>query len=176
MSASPAGPRGEPGLPGGWWWAEPGRLLVGRHPARCLAEGVDPWAVLARLGIRHLLSLVEVTEDRSLPSLPPAPNLSIRRFPVGDYGLPDPEALRALVLDLGVGPQAPPLFIHCMGGCGRSGVVAAALLVARGYCPPDRVQACLDRAREAAGLTADCPETPAQRELVGRLGALLGRL
>lgn len=172
MTPSDVRPAGSVALPPGWWWVEPGRILVGRHPARAVAEGWDPWSVLKECQIRHRVRLVEEAEERELPALACPPWLTTLDFPIPDFGLPEVPALVRFVRELGLGLPGKPdrVFVHCMGGCGRSGVVAAALLVAGGFLAADRVQPRLDQARRQAGLEAHCPETEAQCALVCRLG------
>lgn len=163
-------------LPPGWWWAEPGRLLVGRHPARAVREGLDPWAVLAAAGVSRVLTLVEPAEEDGLPRAVPPAGFRLERFPIPDFDVPGERALVEWVQSAGreLGSTAAPLFLHCMGGCGRSGVMAAALLLEWGLCPASALQERLDQRRMEAGLAPGCPETVRQRELVGRLGELLG--
>ncbi|UPG71023.1 hypothetical protein MVG78_10365 [Roseomonas gilardii subsp. gilardii] len=114
-------------------------------------------AALRRWGANWLLSLCEPGE------FPDAAALAARlghahigwvSFPVPDYGIPGPawRMLSGRLLErLDAGER---LAIHCWGGLGRSGTVAAALLVARGLPAPEAVMQ-VRRARPGAIETAE---------------------
>ena len=109
-----------------------------------------------------MLSLVEEEEAERAG----APDLSARfkregitclRAPIIDYGSPD-EAFetswsdhRDTVLALLAG--GAKVLVHCRGGQGRSGTIAAALLIAGGMAPADAI-AEVRRSRPAAIETA----------------------
>lgn len=66
-------------------------------------------------------------------------------LPIPDFGTP-PQALRRRWPELSVElRQTNRLLIHCMGGCGRSGMIALRLLIDAGEAP----QTALDRLRAA---------------------------
>lgn len=58
------------------------------------------------------------------------------------------------------------VYLHCRGGVGRTGMVAAACLVERGLAAPSEALGALASLRSAAGESRPSPETPEQRELV----------
>jgi protein-tyrosine phosphatase len=74
----------------------------------------------------------------TLPQLLAARGIAHRSFPIVDYGAPQAgDAAWAAVsgdlhsvLDAGGG-----VLVHCMGGCGRSGMIALRLMVERGEAP-----------------------------------------
>jgi uncharacterized protein len=144
------------GPPAGTFWIEAGRLLAGMHPG-AVAGRVE---ALAGLGVTLF---VDLTEDGELESYgvrvtPPARH---RRFGVRDFAVATPRAAR-LMLDaideeLALGGL---VYVHCRGGCGRTGTIVGCWLVGRGVEP--RVAL----ARYAAACGHDCPETDEQRELV----------
>lgn len=75
------------------------------------------------------------------------------RAPIDDYGSPDPtfelewQAHRERAL--GVLQSGGKVLVHCRGGQGRSGTIAAALLIAGGMAPADAI-AEVRRSRPAA--------------------------
>jgi protein-tyrosine phosphatase len=70
-----------------------------------------------------------------LPQRLAARGITHRHFPVVDYGAPEAgdTAWPALAAELhGALASGHRVLVHCMGGCGRSGMVALRLLVERG--------------------------------------------
>jgi protein-tyrosine phosphatase len=104
--------------------------------------------------------VVSMTESHEmaadLPGALAGAGIGWRHFPVVDYGVPaagfDALASRiGAVLDGG-----GRVLLHCMGGCGRSGMVALAVMVRAGEAP----DAALDRLRAVRPCAV---ETEAQR-------------
>lgn len=139
--------------------------------ARDLATDLD---AIAAWGARLVLTLVEPDELRAL-EVPDLGREVQRRgitwchLPIADYSVPTPsfeEAwkdqgrdIRALLRDGG------DVLVHCKGGLGRAGMIAARLLVELGMPPDDAIRA-VRRARQGA------IETPAQLALVRRTVAI----
>ena len=135
--------------------------------ARDLAADLD---VIAAWGARLVLTLVEPAELVALkvPRLGEAARargLDWRHLPIADYSVPGPAferqwaaegpAIRALLRAGG------DVLVHCKGGLGRAGMIAARLLVELGTPPAQAIRA-VRRARPGA------IETPAQLALVRR--------
>jgi enoyl-CoA hydratase/carnithine racemase len=162
------------------WWAEAGSLLVGAypgHPDPALAE--QQLDALLDAGVRVFVSLLEEGEERPRGAPPYDEALGARarrrglavrmhRFGVEDHDVPDLETLAALEGCLDTARRADaPVYLHCWGGRGRSGVVAALELVRRGLAAP---HAALEAVAERrAGLPGSSPETPVQEAFVRRL-------
>jgi ADP-ribosyl-[dinitrogen reductase] hydrolase len=157
----------------------PGLLGLTSCPGR--ARPGAPTGVGARLeldlaairdwGASLLLSLIEDSEFRELGiedlggRLPAG--LAWLRLPIRDFSVPDADwetawrgAAPGLLALLGSGGR---LCLHCMGGRGRSGLVAARLLIESGIGPAEAL-GLVRRAREGA------VETPAQEAYVLSLG------
>jgi protein-tyrosine phosphatase len=99
-------------------------------------------ALRARHGTDVLVSLLPSDERARLgvPDLPArvrAAGMDHRDFPVADMGVPaDAAAWRALVHDVHVDvASGRHVTIHCRAGLGRSGLLAACLLVHLGLAP-----------------------------------------
>jgi hypothetical protein len=136
----------------GSYWVEPGRLLAGRY-----AEDVD--ALLAA-GVTLFLDLTEEGELAPYVDQVPAPARHVRT-PIADFSVPSPEAMRRTLDLLDEELAAGGLvYLHCRGGCGRTGTVVACHLVRRGSSPAGA----LARVEELCGWP--CPETGEQRSLV----------
>lgn len=114
------------------------------------------WRPCAAGGANWLLSLCEPGEFPDAAALAAGlghAHIGWLRFPMPDYGLPGPAwptLFGQLLERLDAGER---LAIHCWGGLGRSGSLAAALLTARGL-PALEAIAQVRRARPGAIETA----------------------
>ena len=149
--------------------APPGRIGLCRLPGRSGALAADVSAIVA-WSPTIVVSLAEAAEMEALgaaglPGRLEASGLRWRHFPIADFGAPEPAAedrWRALADELhGALDAGRRVLIHCRGGLGRSGMVAARLIVERGA----------DAAEAIARVRADRPgavETEGQEVWVGR--------
>lgn len=120
----------------------PGRLGIARLPGRSgdLVGDID---AIRRWGARLVLSLTESDEMAAhgageLAARLAECGLAHHHFPIRDFGAPEqadarwPDLSRALHARLDAGEG---LLLHCMGGKGRSGMLALRLLTERGMEP-----------------------------------------
>lgn len=154
-------------IPGPWR----GRLAISTRPrgGDWLEDEVQGWK---RAGVDVVVSLLEPAEDEALQlqqeaQLSESKGLRFVHFPIPDRGVPDFPApagalLRELVFDLEQGKQVA---VHCRQGIGRSGLIAAGVLVMAGV----PAEGALQIVSGARGLTI--PETPEQRRWIERLPA-----
>ena len=154
------------GLPGTLLlWRQP-RIRPGGH------EELEEYDLLALrgAGVQAVLCLQEDQELRRLgeglsqrAAATEAAGMAFRSLPTPDFGEPDPdalqEALRWLEHALGTGQR---VLVHCRAGLGRSGTVAAALLIMRGMDP--EVAMALVRAHRPGAI-----ESSSQEGLLRRL-------
>lgn len=140
-----------------------GRLILSPMPGR----GGDLAGDLAKLQALHpdwVLSLVENEEFLQAPGLFAALQAGDLggwlRFPIADFGVPDaagaalwPALCAEICQRLARGERG---VVHCMGGCGRTGMIALRLMVVLGEAP----DAALARLRACR---ACCVETEPQR-------------
>ncbi|MDE2449285.1 MAG: ADP-ribosylglycohydrolase family protein [Gammaproteobacteria bacterium] len=152
------------------YWALPGLLLAGEHPA-----GLTPDATRQRLGtlmaagIECFLDLTHPTEidsyDQALPY-----RIEYLRKPIRDHGLPEKREHMMEILDClhDALRSGRPAYVHCRAGIGRTGMVVGCLLVERGLTGE---QALDELARvwqqcERSKSWPSVPETDAQTEYV----------
>ena len=134
------------------FWVKPGRLLAGCYPSL----GAD----LDRLREAGVAGVVDLTEDGELPAYALPDRVAYVRHPIVDFGCPSREELVATLDAIDAAVERGPVYVHCRGGCGRTGTVVACWLVRHGATPEDA----LERYRTAS--RAECPETEVQRALV----------
>jgi protein-tyrosine phosphatase len=122
-----------------------------------------------------LVTLIEAHEFPMLqvPTLIPEANkrgITVEHFPIKDVNVPtDMAAVHALVQRLnGYLDDGQNVVIHCRGGLGRTGTIAACMLVARGWSPQDAI----DDVRKARPKTL---ETSAQEQYVFKYAAALAQ-
>jgi protein-tyrosine phosphatase len=150
----------------------PGRLAMGFAPGRMAGRWetrdleVDLRSLRRDHGLVHLVCLLEDHELELLgiPDLLPraeAEGLKALHAPLPDGGTPSsPEAMETLVqrilswLEVGEG-----VFLHCWAGMGRTGTVASACLIARGFSAAEA----MERVRKAR---PGAVETPAQERFL----------
>jgi ADP-ribosyl-[dinitrogen reductase] hydrolase len=149
-----------------------GRIGMMHCPGRCVGQGpLRPWgrdlatdlAAIDAWGADILLTLVETKELATLgvPNLPLAAShwgFIWRQMPIPDYQRPNRTALIAWDQHgpeiLSLLQRGGRLAIHCAAGLGRTGTVAAKLLVALGL-SPDAAIASVRAARPGTIETAD---------------------
>jgi protein-tyrosine phosphatase len=158
------------------YWIEgswPGRLAVGPRPRG--GEWLrDDIAGLKRDGIETVLSLLTPEEEGDLDLAGEAGEVRSQRiefisFPIADRQIPQSEAkwteaVERVDRSLSKGAK---VFVHCRQGIGRSGLLAACLLVRRGMSPG----AAIDSVTIARGVRV--PETPEQRDWIDHYAAAL---
>jgi protein-tyrosine phosphatase len=158
-------------LDGSW----PGRLAVGPRPrgGEWLKDDVSSWK---RAHVDGVLSLLTTDEEQDLDLREEAgevraQGMSFVSFPIPDRQIPKSEsklaeALESVSRDLSAGKN---VLIHCRQGIGRSGLVAACLLVKKGMSP----SAATDSVSVARGIPV--PETAEQRDWIDHHAAALAK-
>ncbi len=158
-----------------YWLDEswPGKLAVAARPrgGDWLKDDIANWR---RANINVVLSLLTPDEERDLDLDDEArevrtQGMDFTSFPIPDRQVPRSEAKWAEVLDrvaraLSTGKN---VLIHCRQGLGRSGLVAACLLVKKGMSPGAAVELV------SAARGASVPETAEQRDWIDHYAVAL---
>lgn len=151
------------------YWIEgpwPGRLAVSARPrgGDWLEQEIRAWS---KAGINVVVSLLTLDEALDLnlseePDLCRTHDISFISFPIKDLGVPASreDAISLVTAIEQVLVEGRNVLIHCRGGIGRSGLLAASLLVRSGI----DAEAALQRVSAARGFSV--PETVEQKEWV----------
>ncbi|PYX07406.1 MAG: tyrosine protein phosphatase [Acidobacteria bacterium] len=153
----------------GLYWIDspwPGRLAIAARPrgGDWLEDDISAWR---HAGVDVVLSLLTRDEAEELdltrePDLCRAKGIRFLTFPIPDRHVPgsktEADNWLARVAELLQAGQN--VVIHCRQGIGRSGMIAAALLVSNGTSPGEAFQ----RISDARGVAV--PETTEQKEWV----------
>ncbi|MDQ1921108.1 protein-tyrosine phosphatase family protein [Massilia pseudoviolaceinigra] len=122
----------------------------------------DEFSGIARYGITGMVSLLERHEIHELglvdaPALCASNGITFTHFPIADRGLPASPGVFALVQALGRRIEdGEHIVIHCRAGIGRTGLMAAAVLVRHGWTPEDAFR------QVSASRGVQVPDTPEQ--------------
>ena len=86
------------------------------------------------------------------------------RIPVPDVTAPSDAQVREALDLIEAGQKNGTVYLHCWGGCGRTGVIVGAYLVEHGVTPNEALERVQELTR--AVQAKPCPETGAQRTVV----------
>jgi hypothetical protein len=125
------------------YWVVPDALLAGEYPwALNDAEARDTCGALLDAGVRSFVDLTEADDcsrpyDETVAALARDRGIDVRyrRMPIRDLGVPTREHMAAVLdyitseIDAG-----RPVYVHCLGGIGRTGTVVGCWLVAKDGC------------------------------------------
>lgn len=164
------------------YWVVPGQFLAGYYPGDRSAIVMDrKLESLLNCGIRHVINLMEDKELDMYSELfiPYQPRIawlgaergirvSCERMSVKDLGIPSRQTMKAILdsIDAALNGRLP-VYVHCLGGVGRTGTVVGCWLARHGYAEGEGV---LDRIIELRCNDAKAhrlsPETKAQQKMV----------
>jgi len=122
------------------YWVIPAHFLAGEHPAQfdeevtrkrletLMEAGFDMFIDLTRPNeaIPYRQALLEAAKVYDVEA-------TYHRFPIGDFGLPTPEQMNSILEAIDEGLQAErKIYLHCLGGIGRTGTTVGCYLVRQG--------------------------------------------
>jgi hypothetical protein len=169
-----AGPGAHPPTDRCYWVVE-GRLLAGAYPGSPEpGAGTQRARELYQAGLRTFVDLTEAGEShQGVPLVRYGDALEEGakhiRHAIRDVSVPTNETLEHILdtIDRSL-DQDLPVYLHCLGGLGRTGTVVGCWLLRRGLARRDDVLDVLDRLRIAdrERRHLPSPETPEQRAMV----------
>ncbi len=145
----------------GTYWVRPGKLLAGPNPS-AFHEDVTQGNItrLLEAGVTYFVDLTEPDERESYdPFLPDG--IIHHRLAIPDFGTPSVEHMCAILNTIDTAlEQGRVVYVHCMGGIGRTGTTVGCYLVRHGLTGQEALL-------EIARLLHDgSPETPEQRAMI----------
>ncbi len=154
------------------YWVVPGQFLAGQYPARIeRPDGAERLDALLAAGIDTFINLAEADEMSAyLPLLQQKADiqhvhLNYLTFPIVDLGLPKVGLMVSILdaIDRAVG-EGHRIYLHCIGGIGRTGTVVGCYLVRHGYTGEQAIEQITTfwRREPARRYIPFSPETPAQ--------------
>jgi hypothetical protein len=165
------------------YWVDPGRLMAGSYPGEyepMATRGNIRW--LLESGIRTFVSLMEAREenydDGHLPAYAPivaevsrrrGVSCELERFAIHDMSVPSPERVGQILATIERSlARERPVYLHCWGGRGRTGLVAGIYLIQRGLATPENFVEVIERLRVGSAGGGRSPETSEQVDFVRR--------
>lgn len=146
------------------YWVRPGSLLAGEYPGR------EPWteARLERFRAAGVAAFFDLTEEGEEPPYYHHVDgwATWRRFPIRDFSCPSVDEMTAILdaLDSALGRGA--VYVHCLGGSGRTGTVIGCWLVRHGMDCKEALATIAALRRETAYGQRPSPESDEQRDFV----------
>ncbi len=164
------------------YWVKPGCLMAGCYPgAEHPDDAREKLNGLLAHGIHHVINLMEPTElnragkpfvpyEDQMTAIARAMGCAVKfdRRPIKDYGIPTRQGMAGILdlVDQSIN-SATPVYVHCLGGLGRTGTVVGCHLARHGHAAGSNVLEVIQvlRKNTATG-NLSSPETDQQIELV----------
>lgn len=161
------------------YWVLPGKLLAGGYPGRASGgrpgdAGADLGKILGS-GVGAFVDLTEAGEEPGKPSYgalierkASTPGAAERRSaPMRDMSAGRTEVERALGELDALLASGRTVYLHCLGGLGRTGTVVGAYLAEKGLAPPAEAAALVQRLRAGTDSPGSpSPQTEAQLRVI----------
>jgi hypothetical protein len=158
------------------YWVEENRFLAGEYPA-----SYEPETARRRIeafleaGIRTFIDLTQPHELAPYESILKDQaqiydlELDYQRFAIRDHGVPSRETMTRILNTIDESIQnGKPVYVHCWGGVGRTGITVGCYLIRHGLTAEEALLrvASLYATRPQNHFLTTSPETPAQFDFV----------
>lgn len=164
------------------YWVVPGKLLAGYYPgAKDPKQATAKLTALLNSGIRHFINLMEPDErDRTGQRFIPYTDLlefiaekmgvpvTFEQLPIKDLSVPTERHMARILnqIDLFI-REGRLVYVHCLGGIGRTGTVVGCYLMRHGLATDKNVLAMIrDLRKDTEDSGRESPETIDQSEMV----------
>lgn len=151
------------------YWVEPGFLLAGPYPAPRWAHITnDKLDRLLQAGLQLFVDLTEAGEAPSYTEQLGGQAYHLR-IPIPDFSTPTPERMAAIlnILDDALS-RGWRVYLHCLGGLGRTGTVVGCYLVRGGLTGTEALERLQHLRANSTYADSSSPETDEQRAMVLR--------
>jgi hypothetical protein len=151
------------------YWVEPGFLLAGPYPAPRWAHITnDRLQRLLEAGIQLFVDLTEKGEVQPYEDQLEGQAYHLR-IPIADFSIPTPEMMTTILNSLDYALQRQwRVYVHCLGGLGRTGTVIGCYLVRCGLQGTEALKTLQQLRANSAYADSSSPETDEQRYMVLR--------
>lgn len=147
------------------YWVTP-HILAGKYPgAKVDRDAQSKVEALVAGGVRTFVDLTEHGELLPYAALLPE-DVEHQRIAIPDVTCPSSEQVRVALESIERGSERGIVYVHCRGGCGRTGVIVGCYLSGQGVGPDEALARVHDLTRSL--WHKPCPETPEQIAMVRR--------
>jgi protein-tyrosine phosphatase len=161
------------------YWVIPDKFMAGPYPASpILAEQTR--AQLSWLVEQGISELIDLTNPGERPEYQSefksvctrfGVQGNWQRFAIADFGLPSPALMREILNEIEhLLANDKKVYLHCMGGLGRTGTVVGCYLVRQGMSGEEALQKIQALRIGTSNFQHASPETDAQRAFVLKWG------
>lgn len=164
------------------YWVVPDLLMAGYYPGSALIKDPHPQlSALLQCGIRHFINLMQTHESHwygepikayEAQAQTLAGELGIEvtfdRMPIKDMGVPSRIDMARILdrIDQKI-QNDKPVYVHCLGGVGRTGTVIGCYLARHGYASGHRILQLIQQLRQnTATHDRSAPESGPQVDMV----------